>query len=492
VLVPLALTAWVYFPITRVFFFSDDFVHLTEIANEPPLVFLLRPFGGNAFFARNLVFLASYHLFGPDPVRFQWTVLLAHLVNVWLLFGVLRSLTASGWLACLGATLWGTSPLAVGSLGWYAAFGHVLVGTTLLLVLRGVTRKAAAGGPLTARTVALWYGLLLIGGFCYGPGLGVALVFPAALFLLLPTAWRQPGVRLAFLSLPLATLALYFGVGHLYTLVGQPVASEELFREVALSGFRTIPVLGGHLLAYSAAGTLLGFFLPSAYPHPADWLAVVALVAGLGLLLWHAGWETRRTALALGAVWAGVYLMIAAGRAHLYALFGVPAASAATMGRYHYAGTVPLVCVLCMVLQQMGQLRWLRRIPRGLAVAAALCLWMLGYLRGSFHIDERHPVRAYFLHTQQEIAEAVLAAPPGTTVYLENQSSPPYVLGLLIPNRLFPGRAAAFLVAHPSGRLDGREVRFIERDPEILALYRDRPGTPLARLLVAPADAPPQ
>src|SRR5262249_34369702 len=162
VLVPLALTAWVYPPITRVFFFSDDFVHLTEIVNERPLVFLVKPFGGQAFLARNLVFLGSSHLFGPDPVRFQWTVLLTHLANVCLLFGVLRAITRSAGLACFGASIWGTSPLSIGSLGWYAAFGHVLVGTTLLLVLFGVTRAARTGRPIAARTAAVWYGLLLI------------------------------------------------------------------------------------------------------------------------------------------------------------------------------------------------------------------------------------------------------------------------------------------------------------------------------------------
>src|SRR5204863_352759 len=84
------------------------------------------------------------------------------LANVWLLFGVLRTLTASAALACLGATLWGTSPLNLGSLGWYAAFGHVLVGTTLLLVLRLVIQNGA-GGPVRARTATASRALLLGG-----------------------------------------------------------------------------------------------------------------------------------------------------------------------------------------------------------------------------------------------------------------------------------------------------------------------------------------
>ena len=46
-LVPLALTAWVYHPITRVFFFADDFYHLGTICNDSLPAFLLTPFGGH-------------------------------------------------------------------------------------------------------------------------------------------------------------------------------------------------------------------------------------------------------------------------------------------------------------------------------------------------------------------------------------------------------------------------------------------------------------
>ena len=50
--IPLALTFRIYHPITRIFFFADDFVHLFEIENEGMQVFLLRPFGGNAIVTR--------------------------------------------------------------------------------------------------------------------------------------------------------------------------------------------------------------------------------------------------------------------------------------------------------------------------------------------------------------------------------------------------------------------------------------------------------
>lgn len=47
-----------------------------------------------------------------------------------------------------------------------------------------------------------------------------------------------------------------------------------------------------------------------------------------------------------------------------------------------------------------------------------------------------------------------------------------------------------FVLTHPSGRLDGREVRFIERAAEVRDWYLKLPGSPLGQLLVAPEDAP--
>ena len=61
---------------------------------------------------------------------------------------------------------------------------------------------------------------------------------------------------------------------------------------------------------------------------------------------------------------------------------------------------------------------------------------------------------------------------------------------LLGPGRLVPGRAAMFVLTHPSGRLDGGEVRFIERAAEVRDWYLKLPGSPLGQLLVAPEDAP--
>jgi hypothetical protein len=83
--------------------------------------------------------------------------------------------------------------------------------------------------------------------------------------------------------------------------------------------------------------------------------------------------------------------------------------------------------------------------------------------------------------------DAVAAAPPGGPVYLENRTSPWFVLGGLLPERLFPGRAGVFLLSASSLPLDGREIRFVTRDPVVLDAHR---GTRLGRLLVAPEEVP--
>ena len=153
-IVPVALAAWVYFPITRSYFWADDFVCLASIRNDGFLDFVLRPFGGHNLLVRNLAFYVSYQLFGLEAGRYFWTVLLTHLLNVFLLFRILRNLTRSLTLACFGAALWGTSPVDYGALGWYAVYGQVLAATLLLVVLDQLTALAADGRLPTVRTAA--------------------------------------------------------------------------------------------------------------------------------------------------------------------------------------------------------------------------------------------------------------------------------------------------------------------------------------------------
>jgi hypothetical protein len=491
VLLPLALSAWVYYPIIRINFFADEFVHFAAIESDGILDFLLAPFGGHNYLVRNVFFVTAWELFGLHARCYYVTALLTHLLNVALLFGVLNLLTASAALACFGAALWGTSPLCLGTIGWFSVYGQMLVATILLFVLGAMARAASTTGePPSGGTIWLWYGLLLAGTTCFGVGIGVALAAPVVLFLLLPAAWRRPRLRRAWLLLPVATLALYFAFRRLYPLIGTLSFQERMQEYMAFRGLGALLPMLGHLLAFSIAGATLGFFLPAAYPSPASWTAVAVVVAGLVLVLARGDAPTRRTALAMIALASAVYLLIAIGRGGAYAMFHITAAQAARVARYHYVGSIPVVVLLCLILRQLGRLPGLRAVPSPLALATGLAVIAYGIARIGVAIQEYRWTPDYVQRTADEIAAAVHARPEGSTVYIENGTSPRSILGGALPNFLFPGRAGVFVILHRSDRLDGRTVRFIERDHEVQSFYAARPNTRLARLLVRPDQVP--
>jgi hypothetical protein len=490
-LVAVALAAWVYWPLTQVYFFADDFVHLAELENNGVLRFLLSPFGGHNFLVRNLIFLGTYRVVGLRDDLYFWSILLTHLLNVGLLFGVLRIATRSATLACFGAALWGMSPLAAGTLGWYTAYGHVLTATVLVLVLGPVLRSAATEELPSTRATWWWCALLLAGTTCFGMGIGVALAFPVAFFLLMPDAWRRADVRSAVLALPILTLTLYVGLRVLYTAF-EPLSADEAKQQTFLmSGFAAAPALLEHLLGFAVAGTILGFFsTPTDYPGPTTSAAIVTFLAGTVLVAWRGDPLTRRTVLGMLVLCVAAYFVVAVGRSNVFVAYGIEPSRAATTGRYHYLGTIPVVVALCLVLRELGRLALVRAVPRAPALAAGLALLVIGRASAEFVIDDHYPVRTYVLATLAEFAAAAAEEPAGATVYLENRVSPTHLLGAVLPNQLFPGRAGIFLLTHPGDRHDGRRFRFVERDPVTLAKYREQPGTRLAELLIGPEEAP--
>lgn len=491
VLLPLALSAWVYYPVTRINLFADEFIHFAAIESDGIVDFLLAPFGGHNLLVSNAFFATAWELFGLRAPLYYAVSLLTHLLNVALLFGVIRSLTASTALACFGAALWGTSPLCVGTVGWFSVYGQMLVATILLLVLGSVARVAATtGDPPSTRTSALWYALLLAGTTCFAVGVGVTLAFPMVLFLLLPAAWQPPRLRAAWLLLPLVSLALYFAFRRLYPLIGTLSVQEKWQEAMAFSAIAAVPPMLGHLLAFSVAGAVLGYLLPAQFPSPASWAAVAAFLAGLVLLLVRGDASTRRATLGLLGLAGCIYLLIAAGRGGAYAMFNIAPTQAAGVARYHYVGGLPIVMVLCLILREIGRLPGLSAVPTPVALAAGLGVIVYGIARIGLIIPQYPWTPAYVQRTADAITAAVRAQPPGTTVYVENDKTPRSILGGALPNFLFPGRAGLFVILHPTDDLEGRTVRFIERDPEVQAYYAARPRTRIARLLVRPEQAP--
>ncbi len=273
----------VYWPIPRMFFFADDLCALCYLASEGFVSFVLEPFGSHMLHARNLATWALYQVAGFDPWPFYASVLLVHLINVALLFVCLRLWTDSAILACFGAVLWGTSPLARGTLTWYAASGQALAATFALVVLASVARHDVRMTPVTVRTVAIWSILLLVGATCFGTGIAVAVVFPVLALLVLPRALWRPGARFALIVLPIAVAVLQATAPDLHQLASgraqsyhqrvwdlrgllTPSRAQELVRFlsallargwVVLSGGWLRPVIGSEPTPWWGAGAVL-------------------------------------------------------------------------------------------------------------------------------------------------------------------------------------------------------------------------------------------
>src|SRR5262249_2860027 len=149
---------------------ADDFLNLYELVNRDAAQFVLRMHGGHLLLVRNAVFLLSFGAFGTSPVGYFALALATHLVNVVLLFRVVRRLTGSAKLACFGASLWGTLPVDEAALTWYSVYGQVLAGMLLLAVLSGLTGAAERGRARRAAPLT-WALLLLAAATSFGVGL---------------------------------------------------------------------------------------------------------------------------------------------------------------------------------------------------------------------------------------------------------------------------------------------------------------------------------
>src|SRR5262249_8333791 len=199
--------------------------------------------------------------------------------------------------------LWGTSPAHEGTLGWYSVYGQVLVATAFLVRLEGVTRRARPRDGPSARAAGAWYVLLLLSSACFGTGIGVAIAFPAVLFLLLPADRRRRRICAAFLTLPLATVALYLSDRYVAALLHPFPVWETVVTRISLERvLASRRVLAG-LMAASIDSSLRSFFFSYSLRLQAVTLAIFGV--GVLVLLWRGDAATRRTVLAMTLLYLG-------------------------------------------------------------------------------------------------------------------------------------------------------------------------------------------
>lgn len=478
-LIAIVAAAFVYHPITRNYFYGDDFLNLYRIENAGVLEYLLTPHGGHALVVRNALFYLCARAFGTEPAPYFSVVLVTHLLNVSLLFLVIRRLTDSARLACFGTVLWGTSPIHEGALGWYSVYGHVVTATALLLALALITRRAATPSRGVLRTC---YGLALLAVMSFGVGIGLAMALPFAVAWLAPALPGQAKRRMPLMSLFVVAPLLYLGLFWLNGLwFSEGLETPGILTKVALQLWASIPSNLLHLIAYGLVRLVLGFaFDPALY---ADWMSY-AVIGGLtfwGLIVaWRSPGQIRRALAACTALALGCYGMIILGRVAFFNAYSTSVM--AIQPRYHYAGLIPLTIVLCLLLNHFGTARPLGPMVKTVLLLAWLGLNAVVYNRLGFPIDHHREAKEQTRDVLATIQSRIDAQSPGEDVYIPNRSFIAF-RGLAPPTH-FPGWAAVFVIFYPDNTVDGRRVYFADKNLDVIDASAK--GKRTAGLLVPP------
>ena len=496
-LIPVFLSAALYYPIVGRYFSGDDFVHLYQIVDCGFLRFLITPNGGHLLISSNLVFYLCYQAFALNAAGYHWLALLTHLLNVWLLFQVIRGFTHRPFLAAFGATAWGSSPVNLGSVGWFSVYGHELAATGIFLVLWEIARLSREKKPIRNATIVRWYLLLLVAGTSFGVGFGVAAVFGAVIYLLLPLAENRNRLAVVFGSLAVVLPAIYLVTFQMY--FGRNARFIHSIIALGPNSIYAFLSMSFHLFAYGLSSFLFGpliawvlqarvFFGPirGASPEAAVQISLVVFgvfAAGLALALKRGARETRMQIAAFALIAVSAYGIIAMGRSGYYQGLKFSLALAISAERYHYLGPMALAVMFCLMVSGAStmdavKVRWGRSLF--LIWAAGTFFFYLQTNRagvdpdGTFERWEHAKVVAL-------IRREVEGSPKGANVYIENKAFGTHLLPLV-----FPGYAAIFVISYPENTVAGRRVYFIEKEERIRTLAASLGGTRLPDLLVAP------
>jgi len=474
------------YPIMGNYFAHDDFGSFYEVANFGPWDFIGETAAGHMYVVRNSLLYVWFLLFGLDAAWCFAFMLIVHVVNVLLLFVLLRRLTSSAYLACFGALLFGVSPMNPGTLGWYAVSGHALAATFVLAALLLIVPHDRNGGPpLRFGTAAGASLCMLAASQSFGTGAAAALVYPLVAVLLRPSILRTRTSALIVGLVPVIVIGALFALyGQARRLNPMPLDPSQISTAMLSSlghplvvyMFRHIAALGVFSLVTGPAYTLMR------YPQGAVPILVV-LGGGVTWVLVRGTMATRRAVLAFLILAVACYASIAAGRGLAFSFLRPDDLIRAYLGasRYHYLAQIALALVVTLVLAEIGpRLVWPPTTKRLLLGA-----WVMWTVAGTVLLrppmDHFDGQRAEVVRIDESMLRQVRSQPAGTTVCIPNE-----------PTQLaigFPGSVGVFVMLHPDDELEGRRVRFVASNPALLARRVD--GGRLAHLLVRPSECSP-
>src|SRR5262249_37457038 len=149
----------------------------------------------------------------------------------------------------------------------------------------------------------------------------------------------------------------YFGLRQLYAYIA-PITALEVWQMIlSRASLAGTPAVLGQLLGVSVATSVRGFAMaPGTYPDAASVAALVAVASGGVVVLAYGKPDLGSAVVAMGSFALGIYGVIAVGRVGHYVVFHVAPARIAVQPPFHYAGTIPIVVLLCLMIEQVARL----------------------------------------------------------------------------------------------------------------------------------------
>jgi hypothetical protein len=347
--------------------------------------------------------------------------------------------------------------------------------------VRAWQRAALAATPCGRDSLALLSSLF------FGTAIAVALVWPLAIGLLLPRTLSDrrgiAGVVAPTLTVVMVYVLLQSAAARIYS---APLTPVTLVRW-SLDEPAVVTMTFLHLVRVGVASLLLGTWCPPGRPDWLSWFTfAIAACGGVGAFV-VARPRDRATMVAFLLLALAGYALVAVARGPVTArLFGTSAEDVGATPRYQYTAQAFVAVASCIAIAAMTA----RAGPVGMLSPAVV--WGALVVAGAFvrgaTVDLHDRERVIATGAIDALTRQVAAGEPGETVYVSNVPVP--IFGWM-PTALYPppGLVALFVLTSRRDELDGRQVRFIERDPSISGPFLRR-ASRTARLLVSSAPPP--
>ena len=263
----MAISFFVFYPAVSCGFLNwdDDWMLIDNpLVKSLSLANLSNLFFGEIYMMnyQPLVFLSyavEYHFFGLDPRVFHFSNIILHLLNVVLVYVVLRELSGNSAIALIACALFAIHPMRVESVAWVTTRRDVLYSFFYLFSILQYLKYLRADGNKSTRYYVLAIVLFIFS--CLSKGMAVTLT---ATIVLLDIYERRPITRVAILDkIPFLLISLFFGLLAIYA-----THTEAQIKEYSDHTFIERIQYAGYAFVFYLFKPLAPVDLSLIYPYP--------------------------------------------------------------------------------------------------------------------------------------------------------------------------------------------------------------------------------